>query len=418
MTPKYSISIILDKRRVKASGKYPVKLQVYTSKPRQQKYYRTIFNLTEREFSQIWLSQKQSRDHKEIKRKIQAVESKALDIAETIKPFTVEQFEKKLYLKDGVGQSVQYQYEETVRDLLLRGRIGTANTYEASLKSISGYLTAKHSMTIQVLTFSDVTVRWLNMYESYMIDHLERSSATVGVYMRNLRAIYNKAIDDGEIDSIFYPFGEKKYEIPAKTKVKKALSKEQVIILRDSVPSTPEQQKAKDFWLLSYSCSGMNMKDIALLTNKNIDADTIKFYRAKTKNTSKKNQMAITVYLNDMAKPILNKYRKKGTAPNDFVFDILAKDMTLVQKHSTVKRFTRFVNQHLKKLCQTLDLPQDISTIWARHSFSTIAINKGASMESVQESLGHENVSTTKGYFAGFADDVKKKISQSIIDLD
>jgi site-specific recombinase XerD len=52
-----------------------------------------------------------------------------------------------------------------------------------------------------------------------------------------------------------------------------------------------------------------------------------------------------------------------------------------------VKNFTRFVNQHLKKLAKSLGITEDISTYFARHSFATIAIRSGASMEFVSETL-------------------------------
>ena len=54
MKQEYAISIYLDTRREKASGKYPVKLRVFTSTPRKQKLYPTKFEFTKKEFQSIW----------------------------------------------------------------------------------------------------------------------------------------------------------------------------------------------------------------------------------------------------------------------------------------------------------------------------------------------------------------------------
>jgi site-specific recombinase XerD len=44
-------------------------------------------------------------------------------------------------------------------------------------------------------------------------------------------------------------------------------------------------------------------------------------------------------------------------------------------------------------------------------------VRKGASMEFIQESLGHKDLSTTQSYFAGFDDESKKEFSKSLMDF-
>jgi integrase/recombinase XerD len=96
-----------------------------------------------------------------------------------------------------------------------------------------------------------------------------------------LRAIFNKAIAENEIRTDIYPFGNKKYKIPASKNTKKALSKEQLKKLLEYVPKNEFQKKARSFWFFSYSCNGMNIKDIALLKFKDIQEGAVRFYRAQ-----------------------------------------------------------------------------------------------------------------------------------------
>lgn len=65
--------------------------------------------------------------------------------------------------------------------------------------------------------------------------------------MRALRAIFNKARAEKEINEDIYPFGKRRYVIPSSKGVKKALTSEQLSRLFKSEPLNSQQEKAKDF---------------------------------------------------------------------------------------------------------------------------------------------------------------------------
>lgn len=418
MKQEYAISIYLDTRRKKDSGKYPVKLRVFTSTPRKQKLYPTKFEFTKKEFKSIWLTDKPRTEHKGKRKEIKAVEVKADKVAADLTPFTFEAFERKLYRKPGDGVRVTFQYEQAIQELLKRTQIGTASTYELSQKSIIDFVSSKSNNKYSTLTFYDINPGWLQDYETYMTDTKGRSLTTVSMYVRVLRALFNRAIEEKEIDQEHYPFGKRRYQVPATRNIKKALTREQLGKLFHAEPGTPEQQRAKDFWFFSYACNGMNIKDIALLTYKDIQGGKVEFYRAKTRNTSKQKLKPVTAYLNEFAQGIIEKYGNDNKEPGNRVFDIITERSTPQQQQVQIKNFTRSINQNLKKLAKAYDLPDDISTYTARHSFATNAVRSGASMEFIQESLGHENLTTTQNYFAGFDDDTKKEFADSIMNFD
>ena len=187
--------------------------------------------------------------------------------------------------------------------------------------------------------------------------------------------------------------------------------------LFEATAQTPEQQKAKDFWFFSYSCNGMNVKDIALLRYEDLHDNTFKFIRAKTARTSKENLTEVVVYLTDYSKSIIEKYGNATHQPKQYVFSILNDSDTEVEKRTKIQNFTRFINQNLKKLAIAEGITADISTYWARHSFATNAIRQGASMEFVSEALSHSNMKTTKGYFAGFEDEAKKELMETLMNF-
>jgi len=414
----YSISIYLDTRRIKSNGKYPVKIRVYSSQSKEQRFYPAYLEYTIEMFDSVWLSNKPRKIYQEARKTLQAIELKAGKIAAKLDPFNFELFEKNLYRKIGDGSKVLYHYQNKIEELDAQNQTSTASNYILSQKSLIDFCITVKKKDYNNVTFYDITPKWLEEYEYYMIGEKKRSPTTVSMYLRALRTIFNSAIDGNEIDRKYYPFGKRKYQVPASKKVKKALTKEQLKILFDSIPESEFQQKAKDFWFFSFACNGINIKDIALLQFKNMDQDKVIFYRAKTKRTSKRNLVPITVYMNDYSQEIIDKYGNPERNPDDFVFGIISEQDSNKDQKRKIQNFTRFINQHIKKLCKDNDLPEDVSTYWARHSFATISIRNGASMEFVSESLGHSNLNTTKEYFAGFDSDTKKKFAKSIMNFD
>jgi integrase/recombinase XerD len=249
-----------------------------------------------------------------------------------------------------------------------------------------------------------------------MLSTINRSRTTLSIYLRSLRAVFNEAIEEKEISSDIYPFGKKRYKVPKVKNVKKALTADQLKKLFNAKPENEYQEKARAFWFFSYSCNGMNIKDIAELKWGALDGDTIVYYRAKTINTAEVIK-PIIVYLNDYTISVIEKYCNDDTYPDNYIFPIISKSQSKVDQRRAIKNFTRLINQHLKKLASALELPEEISTYWARHSFATNAIRKGASMEFVSEAFNHGDLSTTKNYFAGFEEETKRELSKNLMNF-
>ncbi len=414
---KYLTSIVLDTRRPKGNGLYPVKLRVYSTQLQVKKMYATKYDLSENDFESIWLTVKPRNEHKETRNELRAIELRANEVCKKLQPFSFDEFEKRFLQKAGDNTNIVYHYTELISKLKANNSHSTASNYHLSLKSFKDFI--KHNKGIEPtkINFFDITKDWLQDYENYMINDLDLSRTTVSMYVRTLRTVFNNAIKLKDIDADYYPFGKDKYQPPTVKSVKKALSKADLKKLFDAKPLTPEQEKAKDFWFFSYACNGMNIKDIALLKHSDLKGDTIVFYRAKTIHTAKTDLRPVTVYLNEYSKGIINKYSIAKTETKEYLFPIISITDKGEIKHNKIKNFTKFINQNLKKLATINGITSDISTYWARHSFATNAIRSGASMEFVMEALSHNNLKTTQGYFAGFEENDKKEFMQKLMDF-
>lgn len=441
-TTRPTTAIVLDTLHKKTDGTLPLKLRIISN--RVARYYavnvelenKTIIDsLTKADFKKTKTGKPRG-IHKEIGLKLAAKEQAANDIlAEIEDSFSFDLFKERYTGKKPASDpgNVFISYAETIQELTENNQIGTASSYDLSLKSIKAFMQSTSCNEPKKLYFRDITPKWLKNYESFMTsDKAELqpdgtikvkpglTTTTVGIYLRPLRAIFNSAIDKKEIEAAVYPFSrskrDKKYRIPKGKKVKKALTKDQLRLLFNTPAATIDQQKARDFWFFSYTCNGMNIKDICLLMNKDLQPDSLSFERAKTMLTNEE-QKKVIVVLTDYAKSIIEKYRNPDTSPKAYLFTILSPKDNAIEIKRKVNAFTRFINQHIKKLAVSVGVTSDISSYFARHSFATLAIQGGQSIEYVSEALSHTNIKTTRDYFAGFADTAKKEIQESLMNF-
>jgi integrase/recombinase XerD len=411
---KAEVSLYLDTRRALKSGAYPLKLHVYFT-AKMERWYKTDYKLSNEQFEQSYLATKPRGGHKELKIELDAIIQKAAELAKDLGDnFTFEKFERKMFRSQASATDACTYYRDYIDELTRYGRVGTASNYRLSLKSILEFA-GKDNKPASSLAFSRVTVDFLNRYENWMVA-ADKSKTTVGIYLRPLRAIFNKAIEEGSVTAELYPF--KKYKIPTGQNIKKALSKDELKKLYTAPvePGSPKE-KARDFWFFSYQCNGMNFRDIAELRYKNINKKSISFLRHKTLHTTKDKPKPIIIPLTETIKAVIERYGTRPSLPDNYVFPILTKKMDEVEKLKANQNFIRFVNQHIQKLAKDLELDADISTYYARHSFTTAAIRNGAKMELIQESLGHRSLNTTQNYWAGFEDNVKQEIADKLMDF-
>ncbi|NVK08063.1 MAG: site-specific integrase [Tenacibaculum sp.] len=413
---RFNVSIYLDTRRKKENGKYPAKLKVYCKKSKKKKLYNIDRDFSKEEFEHIWengnLSKLRKKNREALKFLNELIE-RAEDVAKNMEPFTLEKFEKKFFRKSTDGNNLIYHYNKAIEKHKKEGKIGSANGLLYSLKSIQKFIEHKESKKLNIIPFDKITDDFLNQYERFMYEK-GKSVSTVGIYLRDLRRVFNWAINEEDISRDIYPFGKDLYQISKGKKVKKALNDAKLNVLFNSVVKTSQQQKAKDFWFFSFCCNGMNIKDIALLKHSDLESDKFSYYRAKTFSKNKVKEKII-IYFNDYIIDFIDKYKVVNN--EQFIFDIINSKDDEESRYKKIKNFTRFINQHFKKLAKNNGIDDDVSSYWARHSFATKVIRDGNSMEFVSQALNHSDVKVTQSYFDGFEDETIKEYSKKLMNF-
>ncbi|MDI9864011.1 tyrosine-type recombinase/integrase [Flectobacillus sp. DC10W] len=348
---------------------------------------------------------------------------RAEGVIEQLSQFTFDEFKKKFY-SDAVDEVVS----EDILSLCLqrkdkeyiKGQITTGDLYEYAAKSLVTFIENQSLSSLnklglknikQGLKLEHISTSFLEKYEKWMIAQ-GNSVSTIGIYLRNIRSLYNKAITDKKVDASLYPFGKGKYSIPTSQNVKKAISKENILQLITYIPEIEMsmEQRSKDFYTFSYLSNGMNFSDILSLKWKDVDLvrRKITFTRNKTKNTIKTNSVSITVQLFDESINIIERWATQSRISSEFVFPFLNVEMDAKRQKDTVKQFVKVTNKYMRIIAGKLGIEDDPVTMSARHSFATILMQSNTPALLISKLLGHTDFKTTQNYLSSFEDEQTK----------
>lgn len=104
--------------------------------------------------------------------------------------------------------------------------------------------------------------------------------------------------------------------------------------------------------------------------------------------------------MQDKALSIIEKYNQSNSP---YLFPILSTfHKTDIQKLNRINKVLRKVNDELKIIGKELNLPIDLTTYVARHSYATVLKRSGVSTSIISESLGHSSEKITQIYLDGF----------------
>ncbi len=268
------------------------------------------------------------------------------------------------------------------------GKIGTARVYEATLKVISRFAQKDE------ILFVEINYMFLLNLEQWYLS-LENSLNGLSVYMRTLRAIYNKAVKAGLAKKKNNPFDH--YKVKKGSNKKRAVSIETIKAIINFEPLTKRMEWTKDLWIASFYLRGINLYDLYHLKEENIVDGRIEYIRSKTK---KHFSIKITSPLQEILDKYLQMKRYK-----DYIFYF----RTIEDEKKAYEQYVNYraiYNKTLKKIGDLIGSEIPLSSYAVRHSFATIAKNSGVPISVISESLGHRSTEITEAYLKSFEHDV------------
>ena len=112
----------------------------------------------------------------------------------------------------------------------------------------------------------------------------------------------------------------------------------------------------------------------------------------------------MTCRLHPLAQQIIDKYIRKGSSQEDYIFPILDRHehRSEQQIHNRVHKVLVHINRELKAWSKLLGLTTTLTTYVARHTYATVLKRSGVSVALISESLGHSDLSPTQIYLDSF----------------
>jgi integrase/recombinase XerD len=319
-------------------------------------------------------------------------------------------FFRSQFLNENIDDGFFSWFQKYLNELKAENRIGSYKSYNNAFQAFKRFRQNRD------LNPSEITVALLKAFEKHLLDN-GANETTVGIYMRALKVIYNYVADFHPGLKENYPFAikqndKRRYRIGT-TSNKKGDALSPALLGKfmqvETIPTSAEHE-AKLYWLFSFYCQGMNMRDIANLKYRNIQGEAIRYVRQKTSATTKDGR-EIEVLLTPEAKQILIEVGNTDKRPNAFVFPILDAGMDLMKQDAVIRQKIKIVNKWLKRICDNNELPV-ITTYWARRTFASLSKFAGVETSLIRELLGHGDLKTTETYLKRFELDKKKEANE------
>lgn len=286
---------------------------------------------------------------------------------------------KQAYLGNNAEMLLSYQFREQIK--IFRSKNGrniskkTAECYKLTHQRIEEYLIKRFRK--KDIVIHEIDLLFLEHFYTYLRKTYNCSNNTTIKYMKRFAAIMNFAEKTGLLQvnpfHLFRFHTEKKYPV--------YLNENEINSIINKPFMTERLSRIKDVFV--FCCwTGLSYTDACNLKIADIEYRNNQYWLIVIR---KKTGIISQIPLLDIPLMILKRlhpdfYIKKG-------------DTKLFRMPSNQK-----VNEYLKEIASICNINKKLSFHVSRHSFATLALNNGVSLESVSKMLGHTSIRTTLGY--------------------
>ncbi len=313
------------------------------------------------------------------------------------RPYTVEDIIKR-YKSATADKPTVFEYMRRQSERMKKlGRMRTSETYQQTLHS---FMRFRNDID---LYFDMLDADMVEQYESFMrSNNLSRN--TTSFYIRILRCIYNRAVEDGLVQQTD-PF-KRVYTGVDKT-AKRAISLKEIKRIKElDLSDKPAIDYARDMFLFSFYLRGISFIDLAYLRKRDLSNGYITYIRKKT-------GQQLTIRWERSMQEIVDKYPEN---PTQYLLPIIIRKDGTERKQYLNKIL--FVNRKLKQVAQLARISTPLTMYVSRHSWASIAKSKNVPLSVISEGMGHDNEETTRIYLAAIQtnqiDDANRRILKDL----
>lgn len=331
-----------------------------------------------------------------------------LELARKINKYTANQL-KEIIENDGeIGpDKSRMKFKEFYISCMERkNKPSTRSSYQQTLNNLDRF-----DDLLEERYFEDIDLKYLQRLDAWF----ESRDVTINsraVYYRNLKSIFNSAIDEDLTND--YPF--RKFKIKKTPTKKRNLSVEELRLLRDFPIKDEWQQKYRDMFMLMFYLRGINAADLFRLKASDVRLGRLNYVRAKTGKY-------YSVKIEPEAKRIMDKYKGK-----EYLVDICDGAKTEEEIAVKYKGFLHRMDRGLKKIGtykivgrggkrELTPILPFLSQYWCRHTAATIMSELNIPNETIAAALGHEHGNRVTNIYIEYNEKKVDEANRKLIDF-
>lgn len=279
---------------------------------------------------------------------------------------TVQQIRDRIaavLLDAGAGESLGEYYDKVAAEKRPETRRGFIHARSAFSKAVPGLMDRP---------LTSIRVQDVAKVDGWLRKHL--AMTTRNTYIAKLMQVLKRAHKEGRVAEDAGRDVELRYTAPKS----RALTVEQLRTLLALEPSTELQRSALAFFRLSFYLRGMNPVDLCRTSPDAVFNGRLAYVRSKTGKD-------YSVKLESEAEALVREWG--GTS-----------SLFRPSEGREYQNFLQDMNEALRKMAKAAGLPP-VTMYWARHTFASLLIEKGETMEITAGALGHSyGPRVTAGY--------------------
>ena len=293
------------------------------------------------------------------------------DVFNIIKSYDV----KLVYTRFTCTQLIKKFIEAKEKEGLSENTIGS---YKCTLNKFNDWIITNS------ISINDVNKETMRLFINFMSK--SRKSSTIFHHLSVLKVFFNWLVSEGLIEN--NPCNELTYK-QNKT-FRHALNEDDIEKLRVSCRTI--RDRALIEFLLTTGC---RVSEVVNIREQDLDLNN-----NSCVVTGKGNKTRIVLYT-DHCKKLLKLHLSKSKRKDDYIF---------CSSKFPYKKLDRYaINALLRRLANKAEIVNNIHPHLFRHTFATIALNRGMDIVSIQKLLGHDHLSTTQIYAEMNIETVKKQ---------
>lgn len=292
-------------------------------------------------------------------------------------------------------------------------RYGTAYIYRYALQAFRSF---ERMDDIPFSAFSKVRMKRFQLY----LQGRQLSWNSISTYMRALRAVYNRAVDEEIIKGEYRLFSQVFTGVTSEKKRALGAGEMQKIVdgwknvgVMETADASCGLLRARHLLTLMLLLQGIGFADLIHLRREELKTNSAGGYALHFRR--QKTGMELNIQVSPEAMTIIDLYRSHH-ANSPYLLCLLDGTQTGEAEYKEYLRQLRNFNYYLARLGTLCGIAAGVSSYTARHTWATLAKFCEVPEEVISEGLGHSSLDVTRTYLKRFESDKLDKANKIIID--